>query len=253
MGTADDQPDHGRWYGDIIRRLVDQGLVVHSHFHDLEEFGLSLQPYRDLAEELDDYHCHPTVSHRRGTQLSDLISRYDLMGVFHELGAAEHNESATLAVCMPTKSVCGWMHGGIPVVCFPHYRGIVERIERHGVGFVVDDLDGVAAVAADREAVAAATERALAFRHELTTEHTAARIRDFVGAALRRRGQQHVGRHLVERAQPRLTSQLLEQPGVVRQPEVRVAVVQAHRRVGVCAPRARAAPPPTPGSPGRPV
>lgn len=186
VGTADDRPDHGRWYGDIIRSLVSQGLVVHSHFHDLEEFGVSLAPYRALGEELEDYHCHPTVPHRHGTQLSDLISRYDLMGVFHELGAAEHNESATLAVCMPTKSVCGWLHGGIPVVCFPHYRGIVERIEEFDIGFVVDDIEEVSRVAADRAAIAAAGERALACRHEFTTERTAERIRDFLAPLLER-------------------------------------------------------------------
>ncbi len=48
VGTALDQPGDGRWYGDIIRRLVAQGLVVHSHFFDLE--GVSLEPYRRLAE-----------------------------------------------------------------------------------------------------------------------------------------------------------------------------------------------------------
>jgi len=186
VGTADDQPDHGRWYGDIIRSLVSQGLVVHSHFHDLEEYGLSLAPYRALAEELEDYHCHPTVPHQQGTLLSDLISRYDLMGVFHELGAAEHNESATLAVCMPTKSVCGWLYGAIPVVCFPHYHGIVERIEEFDIGFVVDDIGEVGRVAADRAAVVAAGERALACRHEFTTERTGERVRDFLTPLLER-------------------------------------------------------------------
>jgi len=184
VGTADDQLDHGRWYGDIIRSLVAQGLVVHSHFHDLEEFGVSLAPYRALSEELEGYHFHPTVPHRPGTELSELISRYDLMGVFHELGAGEHNESATLAVCMPTKSVCGWLHGAIPVVCLPHYRGVIERIEEFDIGFVVDDIEEVGRVAADRAALAAAGERALACRHEFTTERTAERIRDFVAPLL---------------------------------------------------------------------
>lgn len=187
VGTADDKPDHGRWYGDIIRRLVSLGIVVHSHFWDLEEFGVSLRPYRELAEELEDYHLHPTVSYREERVLSALMSRYDLMGVFHELEASHHNESATLAVCMPTKAVCGWLFGGIPVVCFPHYRGVVERIERYDIGFVVEDLDGVAAVAADREAIAAATQRCLACRHEFTMERNAERVRDFVEPLLRQR------------------------------------------------------------------
>ena len=184
VGTADHLPDHGRWYGEIIRRLVSLGLVVHSHFHDLAEFGLSMEPYHSLADELDDYHCHPSVPHRHGTRLSNLISRYDLMGVFHELNASEHNESSTLAVCMPTKSVCGWLYGGIPVVCYPHYGGVVERIDRLGIGFVVDDLDEVAVLATDRAGVAAATERCLACRNEFTTEVTAERVCAFLAPLL---------------------------------------------------------------------
>jgi hypothetical protein len=186
VGTADDQPDHGRWYGDIIRELTSLGLVVHSHFWNLEEFGLSLEPYLRLERELPDYHFHPTVPYRRDARLSEAMSRYDLMGVFHELEAAEHNESATLAVCLPTKAVCGWLHGAMPVVCYPHYRGVVERIEEHRIGFVVERLADVAEVAADRQAIAAASERALACRDRFTNEHSAARIREFVGQLLER-------------------------------------------------------------------
>jgi hypothetical protein len=188
VGTADDTPDHGRWYGDIIRTLVSLGLVVHSHFFDLEDFmGVSLEPYRALADELDDYHHHPTISYRGHTELSELISRYDLMGVFHELEAAHHNESATLAVCLPTKAVCGWLHGGIPVVCFPHYRGVVEQIEQLEIGFVIDSLEDVGEIAADREAIVAATERCLACRDRFTNERNAERIRAFVEPFLKRR------------------------------------------------------------------
>ena len=184
VGTADDKPDHGRWYGDIIRKLVELGLVVHSHFWDLEEFGLSLEPYAALADELDDYHHHPTVPYRPGTGLSELMSRYDLMGVFHELEAAHHNESATLAVCLPTKAVCGWLHGGVPVVCFPHYRGIVERIDALGIGFVIDSWDDLGRIGSDRAAIASATERCLACRGEFATERTAERIADFLAPLL---------------------------------------------------------------------
>jgi hypothetical protein len=184
VGTADDKPDHGRWYGDIIRRLVDDGFVVHSHFWELEEFGLSLEPYVALAAELDDYHHHPTVPYRPGGELSALMSRYDLMGVFHELGAAHHNESATLAVCLPTKAVCGWLHGGIPVVCFPHYRGVVERIEADGIGFVIESWDELSGIGTDRAAIEAATERCLSCRLEFSTERTAERIAEFVAPLL---------------------------------------------------------------------
>lgn len=182
VGTADELPDHGRWYGDIIRRLVAAGFVVHSHFFDLE--GVSLEPYRALARELDDYHEHPTVPHRRGTGLSELMSRYDLMGVFHDLDATHHNESATLAMCLPTKAVCGWLHGGIPVVCLPHYRGVVERIDALDIGFVIDGWDDLGRIASDRAAIAAATKRCLACRDDFTNERNAQRIREFVGPLL---------------------------------------------------------------------
>ncbi|MBV9312068.1 MAG: glycosyltransferase [Solirubrobacterales bacterium] len=180
VGTADAEPDHGRWYVEIIRRLVGLGFVVHSHFWDLSDFGVSLEPYVALAQELADYHHHPTISYRRGTELSSAMSRYDLMGVFHELEAAHHNESATLAVCLPTKAVCGWFHGAIPVVCFPHYRGIVERIDEFGIGFVVESWEELGALSDDHAAIAAASERCLAVRSRFTTERAAERIAEFV-------------------------------------------------------------------------
>ena len=183
IGTADDLPDHGRWYVDIIRSLIAQGLVVHSHFHDLER--VDLEPYRALAEELPDYHHHPTIPHRYGTALSEMLSRYDMMGLFHELDATHHNEAATLAVCLPTKAVCGWLHAAMPVVCRPHYRGVTEWIDALGIGFVIDDWDDLARVAADRRAIARATERCLEGRDRFTNEHNAERIRDFIEPLLR--------------------------------------------------------------------
>jgi hypothetical protein len=185
VGTADDQPDHGRWYVDIIRGLVGAGVVVHSHFWELD--GVSLEPYRALARELRDYHFHSTVSYRNSTAWSTLVSRYDLMGVFHELEAGNHNESATLATCLPTKAVSGWLHAGIPVVCFPHYRGVVELIDELGIGFVIDGLDDVARVASDRTSIARAGRRCLDCRGRFTNEHNALRIRDFVAPLIGRR------------------------------------------------------------------
>jgi hypothetical protein len=180
VGTAHDKPDHSRWYVDIIRRLIGLGFVVHSHFWDLGAFGVSLQPYAALAQELRDYHHHPTVPHRPATELSSVMSRYDLMGVFHELEAAHHNEAATLAVCLPTKAVSGWLHGGIPVVCFAHCQGIVERIDELGIGFVARTWEDVGVIGADRAAIAAASQRCVACRWEFSTERTAERIAAFV-------------------------------------------------------------------------
>ena len=184
VGTADGKPGHGRYYVDVIRRLVGLGFVIHSHFHDVK--GESLDPYRQLAAELDDYHQHPTVSFRDGWQLSSLTSRYDLMGVFHELDAPQHNESQTLAVCMPTKAVSGWLHGQIPVVTLPHYRGLVERIERLGIGFVVGDWQELSSLVGAWDRIASATAACAEHRAEFTHEHQVGRIARFYAGMLER-------------------------------------------------------------------
>lgn len=152
--------------------------MVHSRFHRIE--GVDLSPYEELARELPGrYLFEDKLPYREGTLLADAVSRYDLMGVFHQLDAALNNESATLAICLPTKSVSGWFHGAIPAVCYPHYRGVVERIDQLGIGFVVDRLEGVAAVAADRAAIERATAATQAIRDQFSHEFQAARIAAF--------------------------------------------------------------------------
>jgi len=178
VGTADPFPDRGRWYGDIIRRLVGIGFVVHSHFHEME--GISLAPYRELDTGLENYHFHPAVSFMDGTLLSETISRYDLLGVFYELEAREKNESATLAVCMPAKAACGWFHGAIPVVCFPHYRGLAHWINELGIGFVVAGWDDLRGLRENSAMISKATERCIAVRHMFSNEWNASRIEKFV-------------------------------------------------------------------------
>ncbi len=174
VGTASGVAGHSRYYVDIIERLTGLGFVVHSHFFAPPNGDGNV--YLDLARRNPDYRHHAVVALRRGTELSRAMSRYDLMGVFHHLDAAEHDESDTLSVCMPTKAVCGWFHGGIPVVCSSHYGGLVERIDRHGIGFVYDRWDELAALAAGRDAVAAATARTLAMRARFSNEWGAAQV-----------------------------------------------------------------------------
>lgn len=177
VGFAHPDRGHGRCYLDIIPQLVRDGLVVHSHFHEVD--GFSNQVYRDLASTMADYHYHPTVPNREGTRLSQTISRYDLMGVFHDLDAKNLNEAAVLEVCMPSKAICGWINGGIPVVCPDQYRGVTEFIDELGIGFAVRRLEDVRAIADDREAIARATEACLAERHRFTHEWNARRIVEF--------------------------------------------------------------------------
>ncbi len=159
--------------------------MVHSHFH--ESSPEMVATYARLAAELPDYHAHPTVPFRVGTLLSDLTSRYDLMGVFHQLDAP-HNEAATLAVCLPTKAVSGWFHGAIPVVTTAHYRGITERIDRWGIGFIAPSADALPAAVFDRDARAAATAACLAVRDEFSQETVARRVAAFHRALLARGG-----------------------------------------------------------------
>jgi hypothetical protein len=104
------------------------------------------------------------------------------MGVFHQLEAEHHNESATLAVCLPTKAVSGWFHGGIPAVCTSHYQGIVELIEEHGIGFVVESIDDVWRIASDRDAIERATAECLAVRDRFSHEYQASRLEPFYRA-----------------------------------------------------------------------
>ena len=177
VGTAEADPREGRYYVEIIRRLVSLGLVVHSHFHDLPPG--SRNPYKELARELADYHHHPVLPFMGGQELSRSMSRYDLMGVFHELDAPEGNEAGTLAVCMPTKAVCGWLYGGLPVVCWPHYRGLVELIEEFGIGFVLADWEDLVRISRDREAIVRATSACLAYRVRFTNEWNVPRVEEF--------------------------------------------------------------------------
>ena len=174
VGSAVADPQVGRYYPRIIRRLCGQGMVVHSYFHpDAAADDL----HAALAAELPDYHVHPKLPQRENTILSHAMSAYDLMGVFHELDAPVSSESRTLEVCMPTKAVCGWLLGGIPVVCTPHYRGLVEWIDGYGIGGLLGRRDDIRR----------ATRSCLEHRHLLTHETQALRISRFYSALLEKR------------------------------------------------------------------
>ena len=181
VGSAVARADDGRYYVGIIRRLCAQGIVVHSHFHPDPEADAI---YTALAEELPDYHAHPKLNHREDTILSRALSVYDLMGVFHELEAPGRNEFRTLSVCMPTKAVCGWLLGGIPVVCNSRYRGVVEWIEAWGIGFVVDSIEEVGTLKNRREDIRRATRATLEQRHRFTHETQAARLHQYYRSLL---------------------------------------------------------------------
>ena len=177
VGTASDEPGHSRYYPEIIEWLTGLGFVVHSHFFCS---GPEAEPYRRLARRNQRYHRHTTISPLRGTELSRAISRYDLMGVFHDLAPSHHSETDTLAVCMPTKAVSGWFHGGIPVVCSRHYRGLTELIDEHGIGFAYDDEPQLAALVGAGPMIRSATERTLALRARFSHEWSAGRIEPFL-------------------------------------------------------------------------
>jgi hypothetical protein len=187
VGTASNRPGHSRYYVEIIDRLTELGFVVHSHFFELAR-GAN-QVYRKLARRNKRYLYHPAISPRGTRNLSRQISRYDLMGVFHDLAATEHSESDLLTVSMPMKAASGWFHGAIPVVCSPHYGGVVEQIEAHGIGFVAEGWDALGRLVGARQAISAATERTLAVRARFSNEWNARRIETFVGAQVARATQ----------------------------------------------------------------
>ena len=180
IGTASERPGHSRYYIEIIEHLTELGFTVHSHFFELARRANDV--YRRLAKRNRRYHYHATISPRGQRNLSRQLLRYDLMGVFHDLAATEHSESALLTVSMPMKAASGWFHGGLPVVCFPHYGGIAEQIEAHGIGFVTEDWDALGRLVGDSQAISAATERTLAVRALFSNEWNARRIELFVRA-----------------------------------------------------------------------
>ena len=173
VGTAAAAADECRYYGNIIRSLCRQGIVVHSHFHP-EPAADAL--YAGLAAELSDYHAHPKLPFRDGTILSQALSVYDVLGVFHEVDAPQRNQSRTLEVCMPTKAVCGWLLGGLPIVCTPHYRGLTEWIGRFGIGLTVASVDETGGLLGRTEEIERATRACLEHRHLFTNETQATRI-----------------------------------------------------------------------------
>ena len=176
VGSAVTAPDDSRYYEDIIRKIVAQGFVVHSHFHpldDVENF------YKALARKLDDYHAHPKLPHRNGTELSKAMSRYDLMGVFHDLDARQRNERAILRVCMPTKAVCGWLLGAIPVVCFREYGGLKSYIDDYGIGFTVESIEELKFMHEKWKDIKIATRRCIAMRSFFTHETQSRKISAF--------------------------------------------------------------------------
>ena len=192
VGTASDDPGSGRWYGRIIPQLIDQGVVVHSRFHQLDGgLARAVSAPRGGASRLPP-RAPDSVPVGIAALRGDVAVR--LMAVFHgSLRAERKNEAPTLDVVLPTKAVSAWFHGGIPVVC-PHvYRGIAELVDEHGIGFLVDSVDDVREVAADRAAIERATTASLAVRERFSHEHQASRLADFyralVGVADARAGR----------------------------------------------------------------
>jgi hypothetical protein len=85
-------------------------------------------------------------------------------------------------VCIPTKAVSAWLHGAIPVVTFPHYRGLVEPIERLGIGFVATDWAAVGGLVGDWGRIERATAACLIARDTFSHEFQAGRIAGFYAA-----------------------------------------------------------------------
>lgn len=171
VGTASADPTTGRCYLPLIRKLTALGLVVHSHFFEGRAGANDI--YRALARELPDYRYHDALSDREGTDLSRVLSSYDLMYITYEPGVITE---ATLAVVMPAKAASAWAQGAIPVVVSRTLRGVVEWIDAYGLGFVIDQVEDLATIAADRPTIDRATAACVAQRHRFTHEAAAAQV-----------------------------------------------------------------------------
>jgi hypothetical protein len=89
------------------------------------------------------------------------------------------DEAKMLRVCNPTKATSPLVRADLPVLCLPHYGGVVDIIEEYGCGYVYRswrDLDELLNDRARWPALIASAQRAAT---ALCHESQAERIVDF--------------------------------------------------------------------------
>src|SRR5262249_32449028 len=99
---------------------------------------------RRLVVHRDDrpYVGNPNPRRRAYTSI---VRQFDFNLVAHVLGRPR-DEAEMLRVCNPTKATSPLVLADLPVLCLPHYRGVVDIIEEYGCGYVYRgwrDLDAL--------------------------------------------------------------------------------------------------------------
>jgi hypothetical protein len=121
------------------------------------------------------------------------VGRLDFNLVAHVLGRPQ-DDREMLRVCNPTKATSPLVLADLPVLCLPHYRGVVDLIDEFGCGYVYRGWRDLDALLNDRSRwpplIEAARRAARAICHEAQAERIEAfyrtvRERRFGAAASR--------------------------------------------------------------------
>ncbi len=184
MGTFAEELDSGRHYATYIDAFLSstRNTVLHVFPHRIVSYLDACASTHDgrLVVHWEDrpYVGNPDPRRRHYTST---IGQLDFNLVAHVLGRPK-DEGKMLRVCNPTKATSPLVLADLPVLCLPHYRGVVDIIEEYGCGYVYRGWRDLDALLNDRARwpplIAAARRAATALCHESQAE----RILAFYGA-----------------------------------------------------------------------
>lgn len=189
MGSFSEELDSGRHYAAYIDAFLSgtRNTVLHVFPHLLVSYLGEAASAHDgrLVVHWDDRPYVGNPSPRRRNYTST-IGQLDFNLVAHVLGRPK-DEGRMLRVCNPTKATSPLVLADLPVLCLPHYGGVVDLIEEYGCGYVYRGWRDLDALLNDRTRwpplIAAARRAATALCHEAQAE----RIVDFYRALYARR------------------------------------------------------------------
>jgi len=176
MGTFSEEPDSGRHYAAYIDAFLSstRNTVLHVFPHRRASYldsGMDRHGDR-LVVHGDDrpYVGNPDPSRRNYTSI---VGQLDFNLVAHVLGRPK-DEARMLRVCNPTKATSPLVLADLPVLCLPHYGGVVDIVEEYGCGYVYRGWRDLDQLLNDRARwptlIAAARRAARALCHEAQAE-----------------------------------------------------------------------------------
>jgi hypothetical protein len=190
MGTFSEDPDSGRHYAAYIDAFLasTHDTVLHVFPHRLVSYlqdGVSRHGGRLVVHWEDrPYVGNPNPSRRNYTSI---VGQLDFNLVAHVLGRPK-DEGALLRVCNPTKATSPLVLADLPVLCLPHYRGVVDIVEEYGCGYVYRGWHDLDALLNDRARWPALIAGACGAARALCHEAQAERISQFYRALLHAHG-----------------------------------------------------------------